>query len=118
MGAELGLFVGGGDSQELAVMQKFSETEGFVSDGIVAALRNKPESVTIRGGLTEYCVADTAKIALHFGAGEVIIDLHHCRYAVWDKGNDNNLVLRKETLHRGLGRKGTRDPRLHILPQE
>lgn len=119
MRAELGIFVGGGDSHELMEMEKFSEAQGFIcprTENIVAALRKKPVNVVIRGGLTQYCVADIAKIALHFGVSEVIIDLHYCRATTQDKGDDNNLELRRETLNRGLGRRAIRDPKLLILP--
>ena len=119
MRAELGIFVGGGDSRELMEMEKFSESQGFISPetgNIVAALKNKPDSVIVRGGLIQYCVADTVKIALHFSVPKVIIDLHYCRAAIWDKGDDNNLELRRETLNKGLGRRAIRDPRLLILP--
>ena len=117
----MGIFVGGGDSHELMEMEKFLETQGFIcprTENIVAALKNKPNSVVIRGGLTQYCVADTIKIALYFGAPEVIIDLHHCRATTWDKGDDNNLELRRETLNRGLGRRAIRDSRLIVLPRK
>jgi len=119
MRAELGIFVGGGDSRELMEMEKSSEMQGFISpktENIVVALKNKPDSVVVRGGLTWHCVADTAKLALYFGVPEVVIDLHHCRATIWDKGDDNNLKLRRETLYRGLGRRAIRDPRLFILP--
>ena len=117
MRVELGIFVGGGDSHELMGMKKFSEAQGFICpESIVAALKNKPDSVIIRGGLTEFCVADTAKLALYFGVPEVIIDLHYCRATIQDKGDDNNIELRRETLNKGLGRRVIRDPRLLILP--
>lgn len=121
MRVELGIFVGGGDSHELMRMEEFSGAQGFIcskTENIVAALKNKPDSVIVRGGLTQHCVANTAIIALYFGVPEVIIDLHDCRAEIWDEGNDNNLELRRKTLNRGLGRRATRDPRLLILPQE
>ena len=117
----MGIFVGGGDSHELMEMEKFLGAQGFIcprTENIVAALKNKPNSVVIRGGLTQYCVADTIKIALYFGVSEVIIDLHHCRATTGDKGDDNNLELRRETLNRGLGRRAIRDPRLIVLPRK
>jgi hypothetical protein len=119
MRAELGIFVGGGDSQELIEMEKFSEAQGFISpktESIIAVLKNRPDSVVIRGGLTQYCVADTVNVALHLGVQKVIIDLHYCRATTWDKGDDNNLELRRETLNKGLGRRAIRNPRPLILP--
>jgi len=119
MRAELGIFVGGGDSPELMEMEKFSEAQGFISPetrNIVAALKNKPDRVVVAGGLTQHCVADTAKIALYFGVPEVIINLRYCRATTQDRGDDNNLELRRKTLNRGLGRRAIRDPRLLILP--
>lgn len=120
MGVELKIFVGGSDSSALAKMEELSRAQGFECCGgsIVAALENIPDSVVIRGGLTEYCVADTARIALHFGVPEVIIDLRHCRATIQDKGDDENIQLRRETLKRGLGRRVARDSRLNILPPE
>jgi hypothetical protein len=125
MAGETIIFLGAGDTLELAKMARATQSRGTPNFHPFVRLRQaerfvnktKPEVVRLQGGVLSACVPAMIRYCTRRGI-RVKVDLRRCRMGTSDAGDDCDLVQRRDTLERALGRNVMRYPGLEVAPDE